>query len=448
VLLLGAVMIWMTADAGLQWPAYVAGCLGLLLLHERLRREVTPLSALISTCLVYLGTSLFWSMTQTGGLPDTATFAAVSAALVAQARWPTATARGTVVWAVLAGVPLAAHAILPREAAPVAWDRPLFSSTHGVLALTPVVYLALAGTIARLRRDRVWTLAALITLAVWVATAAIDPVEGAVGRFGHGLTAAMALLAPGLAVLVERARQHPWPAIAIAVVAALAWNYWLMVQYTAGMVPKDAPVSFSVLVRQQADVQTRSPYHYPFAFPANLWFAWREGLPADRYELLAFEPRRPALDLVLTRDAARFLIEGWEPPAADSRDSPVWTRDRRAILAVPLALPAGRDIEIAIAARARLDDPPVTASLGIEVNEHEVGRVTVPPAAVTEVRLLVGTEVGAPFRAGYNRLALVSYGVARVDPSDQRPPGPMAQRLGDRPWPVAVHRIRISARTP
>jgi hypothetical protein len=384
-------------------------------------------------------------MTEKSDLAGTAAFAAVAAALLAQGLWPTATARRTLAWVGLAAVPLALHALQPHRPGPVPWDRLLFSSTDGLFALTPVVYIALAGTLGRLRRNRTETLTSLAILSVWITASTVVPVDGPGGRFGHGLTAAIALLAPGLADLIERAHRRPWPAVAVAVATVLAWNYWLMVQYTVGLVPKDAPVSFRALVRQQADVHTLSPYRYPFAFPANLWFAWREGLPPDRYELLAFEPTREAIDLPLTREASRFLIDGWEPDA-DSIDAHAWTRDRRATLALPLALSAGREIEIVLAARARLDDPPVSATVGLEINGREVGRVTVPPAAVTELRLSVGPEVGAVFRAGYNRLALVSHGVSRVDPADERPPGPMARRLGDRPWPVAVHRIRIGTR--
>jgi hypothetical protein len=258
----------------------------------------------------------------------------------------------------------------------------------------------------------------------------------------------VALLAPGLVRVIDAVRRRPWSAVALLVAAALVWNYWLMVQYTIGLVPKDAAISFRALVRQQADVHTRPPYVYPFAFPANIFFAWRERLPIDRYELLAFEPRRERLDLPLTSDAARFLLDGWEPRATESAEPLAWTRDRRATLVVPLALPEGRAIDIVLSARARLDDPPVNATLGIEVNGREIGRVTVPPAAVADLRLSIGTEVGSVFRAGYNRLALVSHGVARVDAADSRPPGSMASRLGDRPWPVAVHRIRIGVREP
>ena len=94
------------------------------------------------------------------------------------------------------------------------------------------------------------------------------------------------LLAPGLALAIDGVVRRPLVALAPLVVAALWWNHLLMAQYTVGLLPKDEPVSFGRLVQQQADLHTRSPYVYPFAFPANVWFAWREGLPVDKYDLL------------------------------------------------------------------------------------------------------------------------------------------------------------------
>jgi hypothetical protein len=351
-------------------------------------------------------------------------------------------------WFAIAVAPLVIRSLVATGAPMISWTQPLFSSTLGLLSLTPVLYIALAGMVAGGRRDPARAATTVAVLGAWVAGATLAPLDRPNQPFSHGLTAAVALLAPGLVVVIEGIRRRPWPAVALLVGAALAWNHWLMVQYTIGRVPKDAPVSFRALVRQQADIHTRPPYLYPFAFPANAWFAWREGLPIERFELLAFEPRRATVDLPLTPDAARFLLEGWEPPAPESTEPLVWTRDRRATIALPLALPEGRPVDIVIRARARLDHPPVTATLGVEVNGHEVGRIVVPPAAVADLRLPLGPEVGVVFRAGYNRLTLVSHSVARVDSADTSPPGPMASRLGDRPWPVAIHRIQVVAREP
>ena len=77
---------------------------------------------------------------------------------------------------------------------------------------------------------------------------------------------ALAVVAPGLATVIEFARARPLVAALPLIAGAVLWNYWLMVQYTVGLLPKDEPVSFAAMVRQQADVHTRSPYVYPFAY--------------------------------------------------------------------------------------------------------------------------------------------------------------------------------------
>lgn len=424
---------------------YLLGAAGLVTVHERLRASFEPEVALLTTVLLFAGTSLFWSMTRTGGLADALGFAvAAIAALVLTRTIPHGPFR-VFAWAAIAALVLGLRIALQTSAgsAPLSWTATLFSSTAGLLALTPLAYVAVIGLIAGGRRDpdavcALGLVAVLIAFAVWLPPAGTD------GRFAHGLTPALAVLAPGLAMAVDRMRRRPWAAVASIAAAVIAWNYWLMVQYTIGTVPKDGPVSFAALVRQQADVHTRPPYVYPFAFPANAWFAWREGLPVDRYETLAFEPRRTALDLPLDRSASRFLLDGWEATAADAIDAQVWIRERRATLAVPLSLPRAA-IDVTVTARARLEEPAVVATLGVEVNGYEIGRFDAPPGEPVDVSLRTPADIGSIWRAGYNRVTFVSYGVARVDPADRRPPGPLARRTGDRAWPVAIYRLRIAA---
>ncbi len=262
--------------------------------------------------------------------------------------------------------------------------------------------------------------------------------------FGHGLTAAIALCAPGLAVAIDRARARPLVAVAPLVLLAIAWNHWLMVQYTVGLLPKDAPVSFADMVRQQADVHTRGSYVYPFAFPANLFFAWRESMPADRYELLAFEPRRQSVDAVMDRSMDRFLLDGWDAPGPDPLGPVHWIGRSRASIALPLTMSSSRSVDVVVTARARLEEPAVNANLALELNGHEIGRFVAPSAAPIEFRTTVpAAAVGRTFREGYNRLTFVSYGVHRVDADDHSVA--TATRLsGSRAWPVAIYRIRIT----
>ena len=172
--------------------------------------------------------------------------------------------------------------------------------------------------------------------------------------------------------------------------AAIAWNYGLMVQYTAGMVPKDEPVSFGRVVRQQAELLTRPPYLYPFAFPANVWFAWREGLPVDRYDLLGGEPITADVDIALDARGERFLLDGWEAPGGDEWGAHWWLNaqpggDRRA---AGRRRPRRRRKSSSRRARASRSRS-VEARLELRVNGRPVGQLAAPPTAATTARLAV-----------------------------------------------------------
>ncbi len=216
-----------------------------------------------------------------------------------------------------------------------------------------------------------------------------------------------------------------------------------MVQYTSGMLPKDEPVAFSRLVRQQGDVATRAPYAYPFAFPANAWFAWRHDLPIDKYDVLAPVAIGPSFETRFDRSVEKFLLEGWEAPTGDEWGSAWWIRDTPATLTVPLALPPGR-VAITIRTRTRLDEPVVQAALALELNGTQVGQFAAGVPEPSTATLTVPGEVAARIvRTGFNHLSIRSLGISRVDPADPRPPGPLARRR-DAAWPVAVYDLSIT----
>ena len=386
--------------------AYLTGAAGLIAVQARLRSEFSPGSALAATVLIFAATSLFWSMTHASRSREALAFGLVAALVMVTARL---TSGRLLFWVLVAAAPLGVRVLAGAPAAAHAeadLASPLFSASRGFLSLAPVAYLAALGTLAYARRNPFPAIAAILVFAAWIAVATFNPAP-ADGPAGHGLTAALAVLAPGLAFLVERARARPMLAVAPLVVAGLLWNYWLMVQFTIGTLPKDAPVSFAAMVRQQADVHTRGPYTYPFAFPANAWFGWREGVPAARYDLLASEPRRESIDLALDESADRFLLEGWDAPGPDSAGPVHWIGERRATIALPLRLPADRPVRVAVTARARLEEPAVDADLGLEVNGYEVGRFTVPATVAVEAvvtvpaaavgRIFVRATIGSPW---------------------------------------------------
>jgi hypothetical protein len=324
------------------------------------------------------------------------------------------------------------------------WIDTLFSSWHGFLSWTPVAYLAVIGTIAYVRREWRWALSALLILFImaWVNGATQDW-AGGWSFGGRRFSSVLAMLAPGLAVVIGFVLRRPLVALAPLVVGALWWNHLLMVQYTAGMLPKDEPVSFGRIVRQQAELHTRSPYWYPFAFPANAWFAWREGVPVDKYDVLAPETPRASFSLTFDRGAEKFLLGRWEAPGGDDWGQAWWIGDSPAVVLVPLA-PEDGPVTLTLRSRTRFEEPVMQASMALDVNGEEVGRFLpgVPDASTTTITIPADTARRL-FRRGFNRVAFRSLGVTPVDPADPRPPGPLARRQGRHVWPVAIYSLEL-----
>jgi hypothetical protein len=284
------------------------------------------------------------------------------------------------------------------------WDDTLWSSWHGFLSWTPVAYIALLGVCAYARRSWRWTAATLliVLLMAWVNGATADWAAG--WSFGgRRFTSCLVLLAPGLALVVHHLTRRPMVAIGLIAVAAIGWNQLLLAQYSSGMLTAAEAVSFGRIVRQQAEVATRSPFLYPWAFPANAWFAWRTGLPIDRYDLLAPEPLRPSLELEMGAAAGKFLLDGWGPRASDEWGDLRWMEGRRAEMVLALDVPAGEEAQLAITARTRLLDPPVRAEVAISINEQYVG--TLVPEAERPSTLSFRVRSGSPaLRRGFNRV--------------------------------------------
>lgn len=323
------------------------------------------------------------------------------------------------------------------------WLDTLFSSWHGFFSWTPVVYLAALGTVAYLRRDWRWAAPALAVLFVtaWVNGATQDW-AGGWSFGGRRFTSVVVLLAPGLALLLEALVTRPLLALAPVVAGALWWNHLLMVQYTAGMLPKDEPVSFARMVRQQGDVAASAPFVYPFAFPANAWFAWRTGLPVAKYDVLGPERPRPSFTTTFDRTVEKFLLERWEAPAGDDWGSAWWLGGTPATMTVPLALPPGR-AQVTIRSRTRLEEPVVQAALALDINGVQVGQfVAGVPEPSTAIIVIPAEMAARVLRPGFNTVAFRSLGVSRVDPNDPRPAGPLARRR-DAAWPVAFYELRI-----
>jgi hypothetical protein len=368
---------------------------GLVAVHRRLRRAYDRMTTALVVALLAGATPLSSVVLERASLFEAGWFALLSVLLY----WSRGARTALAIPLTAVAIPMLAAVVRPQARAS-ALDA-LFSPDGGFLSLTPVVYVALIGTALQARRALADAAAVLIALTVWP-------------WLGFPLTPALALLAPGLALVIDRARARPIAAVAPLVLAAILWNYWLMVQYTAGTLPKDAPVSFAAMVRQQADVHTRPPYVYPFAFPANVWFAWREGVPVDRYDVLSTVTPGDAFELALDRRADRFLLDGWGPPGTGRHGAFRWIAGPRATLVLPLdAAPGSR--ALTLLATAQSSDPSIGSVLRLDLQDEPIGTVHVNPSAPADVRIDIPADTARRIlRKGYNRLSIVTSGPARV----------------------------------
>jgi hypothetical protein len=100
---------------------------------------------------------------------------------------------------------------------------------------------------------------------------------------------------------------------------------------------------------------------------------------------------------------------------------------------------------VQLVAAARVEEPEVAATLAVELNGVEIGRFVATPTPEETRLTLPPAGVGRVLRAGYNRLTIVNYGIHRLNADDTRALGPLAARSGEIPFPVAIHRIRITS---
>lgn len=285
------------------------------------------------------------------------------------------------------------------------WADTLWSSWHGFFSWTPVAYLAFIAMLFYVVRDRGWAIATVvIVLAMaWVNGSTADWAAG--WSFGgRRFISVLVLLAPGLALMIWGLTRRPMIALVLIAAGAMTWNLLLTMQYERGLLGTGEPVSFAQIVRQQAALATAPPFVYPFAFPANVWFAWRTGLRVDQYDLLGSDSLQPLFDLEMSGDASRYLEEGWGAYVSDPFGDLRWIDGDRAELLLPLDLPSDQNIRVAWTARTRRLDPPEPATFGLVINGRETFRFTpdTEQSSFFDFTVPRGSDL---FVRGFNRIA-------------------------------------------
>ena len=253
----------------------------------------------------------------------------------------------------------------------------LFSSRHGLLSWTPVLWLGYLGLWPLLRTRRALALPLLLPVAAMTYVNMCSGDWWAGGSFSNRrFDSLLPVLALGVAASVEwlagAIARRPALVPAALAVAAGALNVAVLAGVRESGAP-GAPIAFADTVGAGA-LRMADAFGSPPTWPASWAFAWRHRLPPGQYDLLVGRylfyrqnNLQGRIDLGAPGDEA-MLGEGWG--AGGTRDGttarPLHGRGR--ILA-PLDVP--EDIEFAV--RAHADG---AVLVRVEVNGRETGAFT------------------------------------------------------------------------
>jgi hypothetical protein len=304
-------------------------------------------------------------------------------------------------------------------------DRPalletFFSSRHGLLYWTPVLWAGFLGLAGLLAKDRRTALLLVLPTMVMTYVNASSGDWWAGGsysnrRFDSVLPFLAVGLGAALAGLRRLAARRPGAVLAAAGAGLVLWNVLFMEQYRRGAIPRDDTVSFARVAQNSADLFATA-FGSPVAWPANWIFSLRHDLPADRYDLMVgkylfFMQNNLGGVIDVGADVGldqALLAEGWGVRApcggAGEGDSVCRAVEGRARLFAALEAPETLDLTVRAAG---------AGSLRVAVNGAAVAE-----RALQEGLLDVTARVpGGRWRAGLNEitLQLAPDGAAQVD---------------------------------
>ena len=258
----------------------------------------------------------------------------------------------------------------------------LFSSRHGLLSWTPLLWLGFVGLIPLLKKRwiTVWMMTFCLLLMTYVNMCITDwwaANSFSNRRFDGGLP----ILAFGVAASFEYVQRFASRRPALAAGALLVffpvWNMLFMDQYHRHQIPIDDTVSFSEVVANSSKNLFES-VGYPFSWPANWWFAWKHDTFPAKFDTVVgryfFFPNRFRTELMeIGEDDGGLVGEDWgEPELRAGR----WVRVTRRADA-RLFVHMGRDEALRLSFSLSVRPEPL--EVVVAVNGNEVGRFQATP---------------------------------------------------------------------
>lgn len=284
----------------------------------------------------------------------------------------------------------------------------LFSSRNGLLAMSPILYVAAIGLlIFAARRPAIGLPMIAVAGAMTWFNASIYDWWGSDGYGGRRFDGLIPLLVPGLAVAFETGRtliaRRPHLVAAGLLGGLVLWNVTLMTAAHRGIVRLGEPIAFREVGGEQARL-LHAWIGHPFSYPVSLWYGARNGLSPAAYDLLApfrflGDRARPYGQIDVGGGDDLYIGEGWHAPERDGDRTFRWA-SRDALVVVPLDHAAPLDVEVRLRAYAPAGAPGQQVRLILD--GREAGSAVVPDTWDT---IVFRTEASS-WRAGVTRLRL------------------------------------------
>lgn len=250
-----------------------------------------------------------------------------------------------------------------------------FSSRHGLLYWTPILWGGFLGFIPLWRKHASLAVSLLLPL---VTMSYVNVCSGdwwAGGSFSNRrFDSVLPLLAVGLAaslaVIQRQVARRPGLAVVVGGAALTLWNFLFMQQYGTNRIPRDDTVSFAQVTENNADILS-DWVGTPLAWPANWIYAWRHDLPPQKYDLMVGQylfyrqnNLGGVIDLGDDRVDPGLLGEGWARRRPCGVGRVCRGLDGRARVFAPLDVPL--DLTLRIHASGQ-------GTLSVALNGHALG---------------------------------------------------------------------------
>ncbi len=299
----------------------------------------------------------------------------------------------------------------------------LFASRNGLLAMSPVLWVAAAGLLVfAWRRPSVGVPIVIVAAAMTYFNASVGDWWGSAGFGGRRFDGLVPLFAPGLAVAIVAIRnlaaRRPYVIAAAALGLFTVWNVTFLSAVDRGDARLAAANDFGVVSGEQAR-QVIDDIGHPFSYPASLWFALANGVRPAAYDYLSggflSDPKQPYGRIDFNAENERLLDDGWSDVQRDGARTFRWASHRAGLL-MPLYRPAPLDVQVHL----RAASPPggTAVTMTVAAGLARFGPVAVPADWQTGRHPDAGLGVA---RGRQPRLPRVHHGKCR---RGREPPAP------------------------